>query len=378
MKKILICILALLGFNFQGCKDKNNKEMRTNFHWQPSIAAPRNFPVEIKYGFIGFGTNGRHFPIMETSAGGGIAQDDSAIALNDYNDKGGLDMPNSLDILWLSYAEAKFYKARAEFSSELQEKTLNLFREEYYESTADTYYRYNVFVVTMLPGGKIWLHLSGPGRTVLVCDTLQGEEVRMGLDDFVELAHKGESVKAYSTRHLSDYRSVTSELNKQDVPYGLWDKYAERFRYKIKIEFENEKTRIDPNYGYDFTNGESFYSDDGIQVDEYARISGIVFVWKVDDTVYTGHFYFNEEEVLKLFSMAYGKNRDQQGEFIIRVSKYNNWFDIYLKAGDKEVRFEKTKIHVFKQRIDESDFDAVVFYDNHREEHPNTIQFIGE
>ncbi|MCC8145501.1 MAG: hypothetical protein LIO93_03480, partial [Bacteroidales bacterium] len=70
--------------------------------------------------------------------------------------------------------------------------------------------------------------------------------------------------------------------------------------------------------------------------------------------------------VVRLFGIAYGKNREQQGEFIIRVSKYNNWFDIFLKVGNKEYKFEETQIHVFRHRPE--DDKGYIFYDNYRGE----------
>lgn len=35
---------------------------------------------------------------------------------------------------------------------------------------------------------------------------------------------------------------------------------------------------------------------------------------------------------------------------MIRIGKYNNRFDIILRVGGKEFRFEKTQIHVFRRR----------------------------
>lgn len=94
--------------------------------------------------------------------------------------------------------------------------------------------------------------------------------------------------------------------------------------------------------------------------------------------LYTGHFYFDEEEVKKAFMDVYGNNPTQPGKLIIQVSKYNNWFDIYLEATNKKYKFKKTKIHVFKQGVHDSDDKAVVIYDNHREINSKYIHFIGE
>ena len=58
--------------------------------------------------------------------------------------------------------------------------------------------------------------------------------------------------------------------------------------------------------------------------------------------------------------------------------EYNNWFDIYLEVGAKKYKLKKTKIHVFKQGVNDSDDKAVVIYNNHREKNSKYIHFIGE
>lgn len=94
--------------------------------------------------------------------------------------------------------------------------------------------------------------------------------------------------------------------------------------------------------------------------------------------LYTGHFYFDEEEVKKAFMDVYGNNPTQPGKLIIQVSKYNNRFNIYLETANKKYKFEKTKIHVFKQRVHDSDDKAVVIYDNHPQDGNDILNFIGE
>ena len=100
--------------------------------------------------------------------------------------------------------------------------------------------------------------------------------------------------------------------------------------------------------------------------------------WTVDDMLYSGYFYFNEGEIEKAFNDIYGNNLTQPGKLIIQVSKYNNWFNIYLETANKKYKFEKTKIHVFKQGVHDSDDKAVVIYNNHREINSKYIHFIGE
>lgn len=351
----------------------------TKFRWTPSVACPGNYPMEFRHCYIGFGTKGDSYPLLggsvESSIGicGGGGYD-----LNAFDIEQGLPVPNSIDILWVSYIEQKFYKANIKFPEELQNKMLNLFREGYYSADDKQRISYNNLVVTLLPGGKIWLYLDGFHRYVCLDYTLQAEETQMLLSDFVETRHG--TLKTFCEGRLEDYPSAVKNFAKHGIPEDLWEVYGERFPYDLQIEFENEATVIDPDYGYYFANGEMFGNLDSVAIHDYARIRSLFMVWNVADTVYTGHFYFNEDEVIQGFREAFGSkpNAHVRGEFVIRVSKYNNWFDIFLRVGNKEYKFEKTQIHVFKQGVDQPDKDAVVFYNNHRDIHSRDIKFIGQ
>lgn len=380
MKITIIYILILtIVVSLYSCSinTKKNTGMMSKFAWDPSVACPENYPVEIKYGYVGFGKKGERFPIMQQFAKLGIGIPGGGIGLNDYRVEKGFPVPNSLEIVWASYTEKKFYKAKYDFPEELQEKILELFRQEFYDCEDSTYYRYDNLVLTLLPHGIIWLSLTGPGRYVCLDHIIQAEEVKMEVADFVETRHK--TMDEFCSGRLSDYPKAIVNLEKNGIPaYHFWERYAERFRYKIKIEFEDPQANLDPDFGYDFTNGEYFRDADRIKVELYARIRKLIMFWSVDGVLYTGFFYFNEDEVMTLFAEAYRENRNQPGEFIIKVGKYNNWFDIFLRVGGKEYKFELTKIHVFSQGISQRDRDAVVFYNNHSGEHSSTIKFVGE
>ena len=243
----------------------------------------------------------------------------------------------------------------------------------------DQYIRYNNFVVTLLPEGKIWFYLDGPGRWVRLDFAAQAEEVQMELSDFVKTRHK--TIEDFCKGRLSDHPDAVAYLATNSIPKGLWETYAERFPYDIKIEFEDEQAVIDPDYGYYFSNGDMLGSMDNVKISTYARPKSLHVVWFVCDTKYTGHFYFNEEDVINNFREAFGQNHNPniRGEFVIHISKYNNWFDIILRVGDEEYKFDnekRTQIHVFKVTPENKDDDDHLFYWNYRGQ--EITKFIGE
>ena len=378
---VIACLLlCFLLYKVAGIKIRfNKKEPRTVFSWSPSVSTPYNYPVELLRCKVGFGDEGKSFPVFDSFPILGIGESGAGgVDLNAFDIERGFPIPNSIDILWVAYTEKKFYQANIQFSEELQYRILELFREGYYGVKQNQRFRYNNLVITLLPEGKIWLYLDGPHRYVRLDYTLQAEEVSVELSDYVDTRHK--TMDDFCTGRLSDYPKAIENLSKNGIPKGLWDTYAERFSYDIQIEFENEQTVFDPDYGYYCSNGEMFGSLDDVKYYPMARLKHLIMAWNVADTVYVGHLFFNENEVIHNYPAAFGdeSNPDIRGKFLIKVGEDNNRFDISLRVGERECKFEKTQIHVFKRGANQPKKETVVYYNNHQHIHSSDIKYIGE
>lgn len=374
---LLLCFLLYKASGFKIRLNKN--EPRTIFSWSPSVSTPCNYPVELLRCKVGFGNKGKSIPVFDSFPILGIGESGAGgVDLNGFDIERGLPIPNSLDILWVAYTEKKYYKANVKFPEELQNRMLELFREGYYGVKQKQRFRYNNLVITLLPEGKIWLYLDGAHRYVRLDYTLQAEEVEVELSDYVKTRYK--TIKDFCTGRLSDYPEAVENLSKNGIPKGLWDTYAERFLYDIQIEFENEQTVFDPNYGYYCSNGEMLGSLDDVKYYPMARLKYLIMAWNVADTVYTGHLFFNENEVIHNYPAAFGdeSNPDIRGKFLIKVGEQNNRFDISLIVGERECKFEETQIHVFLKEANQPNKETVVYYNNHQHIHSSDIKFIGE
>lgn len=382
---MIYALLAVLGLGFQSCgaksrsENKKKENMTDCYVWGPGACAPQMFRAELRYAYFLFG-EGKQYPVVYSMIGGGIATGSSNASLNDLDGK--MPLPYGCSTLWFSYADKKIYGGDIFFSDKLKTRILELFKTGYVGTTQTDDgvlhepLNYTTYCLTMLPGGRVLLHLTGPGRNVYL-DTFQCSEMNVTLEDLrLPYVTYAKNIKEFfdDALQFDDFAPMLAYIKQHGIPTKLWDRYLEKFHYEIKIEFEDEQTVIDPNYGYDFSNGEMFFSDDSVKVNSLARIKDIVFVWHVADTVYTGHFYFSENEVLEYFDEAFENNQEQKGEFVIKVSKYNNWFDICLRVGEREFKFEKTQIHVFRRRPE--DDKGYNFYDNYRGE--EVKHYIGE
>ena len=373
---ICLCIVA------SACNSRNNMNYstRTKFPWVPNVSAPLNYPAGVKYAYLGFGNEGRRYPVMSSFADAGIGVNKGEVSFADLESDEGLDIPNSLEILWLSCAEGKLYKAHTKFSQELQNKILALLREGYnteYGNEKLKHETYSSFLITMLPGGKVWLYMEGAARYVLVCDTIQAEPIEMTLGDFdKEALRVASTVQEYSKGCLEKKQIENLKVN--GIPYDLWDKYRERFNYDFKFEFEDKNSKIDSlSVLYNFINGEFFYVSDGAKTELLSRPKEIYLEWNVGDIKYKSQFFFKEEEVLEIFSSIFSSTkRPQKGTLIVKISKYNNKFDIYLEIEGNKYFFKKTKIHVFRITPENKNDDDHLYYWNYEGE--DVEQYLGE
>lgn len=379
MKKIypilFILVFCVTTLSCKGLSNGNN-DMRTKFSWDFYISSPIHYSSIIKYAKAYYGDNKETVDVIDQSTLLGLGNvNASTYSVNPP--KGEVGIPKGLEMVWVSIADKKIYRANIKFSQQIQDKLLKVFREGFYSHWRDSNMEFDEFDVTILPGGHLWLYLGiGNLRRVLICDTLRGEETHMTLKEFNEGYYN-----AFQTIDSLCTNDEDNEFfNKHGSEYDkIWAFYAQRFNYQFDIRFENKQTELRKGrFMIYFANGEILNHDDPGYFEEPSRPNRIEFQWIADDMLYIGHFYFDEEEVKKAFMDVYGNNPTQVGKFIIQVSKYNNWFDIYLETGNKKYKFEKTKIHVFKRGVNESGRNSKIIFDNHPQDGNEILNFIGE
>lgn len=376
----IIIGLMLNALTLVSCNKINNmfKGNNTKFHWTPTVAAPRNYPVETGYAVFIYGDKNVGYPVMETRFARGIGDPLSA---EDFDDPGSVyEFPKRIRVLWLSITEQKYYKADIEIPAEVQDSMLHLFQKGFYYPIDKTSEEYNTIVLTLLPGGKMWLTVAGAGKRTLVCDNLKATETHVDFKDFNKEAYECFStMQKYCAAALGDYDGVKENLEEVGIPFDLWDVYKERFNYNLKIDFEDKNAKIDSAHTVcEFTNTDFLNERDNAPLSTWARPFHITFVWDRAGYHYIGEFYFDEEEVINVFREAFNqKHRKEKGVLHIHVSKYNNKFDIYLLVDGKQYPLTKTMIHVFRETPEHKKEEEVPFYNNHEDIYSGDIHYIG-
>ena len=104
MNTIKYCfIMILLSFGVISCSSNKRMEKSkdSKFSWMPTVTAPYNYPIEIKYAFVGFGTEGDEYPAMDRMVHKGLGVPGGAVSLNESEEDEKQEVPNSINVLWL-------------------------------------------------------------------------------------------------------------------------------------------------------------------------------------------------------------------------------------------------------------------------------------
>ena len=121
-------LLALL-FYCTSCNSKKTIDSMKEdslFVWQPALTAPIYYPIKAKYAYVMVGTDMK-ISMDDTNVGYGVGNGFSTV---DFSaGQGGLEIPTGLDVLWLSFAEKKYYHFKQRFSKSVQERLLRLFQK---------------------------------------------------------------------------------------------------------------------------------------------------------------------------------------------------------------------------------------------------------
>ncbi len=352
------------------CK-MDTKPKEFSCYWEPYASAPKKFPVELLNVDFIMPNQTALSPFDDRFAYLGMGK---GICGTAYDNSLNLLLPTRISAQWASFSERKVYSLYADLPTD---QLKEWFERGYEIRDSDGKMKkenFKTIDLCLLPGGKAILYVKRGDHRVLMNWEAQAEETHDYDDEIMETNHE---------KSVSDYFDFTINSNsdwmvvEKNIPFGLWDKYIERFMYYVKMNYENGDSVVTKSLKPSYTNGEAWYVpnyDPRNDMDKmFARPNDMRIIWKDNQYQYTAFFYFNEEETLRLFDEAFGDNRTQHGELEIFVSKYNNLFEISLCVGDKKLVFEKTEIRVFRDPLTDLDGDSERIYKNYDGDHTNIL-----
>ena len=321
-----------------GEKKTNNK-----YEWYASGNAPFLYPTELFFGDFIFSDKTRlYIPKSVPFA-------------NVWGASGGMDIlnnnmfpaPESIDIIWLSLIENQFYTLEAALPKEKISELLAEINEETKEQ------KYNFIIAGMAPYGGLAIWLSGYGITTEVA-WLQAEPTNVEMKDFVP--YSGLSRNEYVEEGVKDCKEAYENHKKNGLPDRmLFERYMQRFNYRITPKFENEDAVFEGIELY-YYNGELNTTNSGEHAENTMRAKPykIVLNWSIGKTQYGGYFWTDEKKIIETFANFYGSDTQKEGNLVIEVGESNNQFKFFLQDDTTvaEIPVEDMQIMVFKNKYE--------------------------
>jgi hypothetical protein len=348
MKNLILSFIAFtLSCNITACLNNYNK-MKEKFEWEPAASAPQNYPMEgYQIQFVYADSNRISWPLDVAGLGTGWGDESGGVAVGE-NQK---SIPVRLDITWLSYTENQFYTGSFQLP---YDTILALFKKGWpdlnYETHKHIVSSYNKIIAGMAPGGVVVVWLSGAGHQIDV-GRFQAKKTIVNMNAFINRS----DVKVDQDSYVKDFfgynesQKSKENLEKNGIPYGLWDRYRERFNLRPIITYDQHIPVKTDNIFFDFYNGEEELMnaelDDRITKNVFeprARIEKISTSWTMErepgkPQSYQLNIHFNEAEMFKVYKEIYGNNPNQEGELKIEINRGNDQYRVFLQNKDKKI-----------------------------------------
>ncbi|WP_082505008.1 DUF2931 family protein [Chryseobacterium sp. Leaf405] len=338
-----LCIFMI--FWMQACDKQNRmeKQEKTDYGYNVTVTAPKEYPVEVHEGWLM--DDKKQFICAMPKAGSttGSWGYDGAEA-----GQAGNKIPYHLNLTYVAYAEKKFYTVDADLP---MEKILEEFSKGFsIEGDPDEnkiqhieHGTYNTFTIGAAPGGVIVVFLSAGHHRVEIC-RLQAKEVFVDRNNFYDNPHARTQQGFFDTMfEIAVPKTIQESIKEKGIPYGLWDKYREKFRYRFVFKPYDGKDKFTFE-SHRYFNGETnlFYPQD-LDKNEYIT-AAIPYNVNLSFTQYNTEITFDDQEMLKVFGDFKKSDPEKPLDIIIKPTFEYNDMKISVKCGDKEIPLQKYKV----------------------------------
>ena len=369
IKTIIIITFILLALWLTGCwgykakQDKNNKanaNAQPEYKWGVAVNTPIGYPIRFYAGRVGgMSIIGELYSkTREPDWGNAMG----------YESRSMEELPQNVDMVWLSYKEDCFYRLKTAID---YEKIAKLFREGFDERVPNGEVRhktYDTIVVGIAPGGVVVLWVGYGYLPLTEIGRYQAEKIALrepeGLDNHQKLIFSKkdrEEVLNSNTIIPEDFR----EANKnKPIPFGLWDSYRDhQYQWFPVYEIPNGKIG---DVDYRYWNGEAgttlytdfasymgkedfFYLEEPIQ--KRPLFKELVISYKAESgQKYLAKVWFDWEAVVTAYQKVFRKEAAQVTAHLdIRGNRANTYLTFQL-IGDngKQTFIEPKEIKFYK------------------------------
>jgi len=251
----------------------------------------------------------------------------------------GNEMPDMIDMVYLSLVERKFYSIEKLLPQQQMQQAWNRKAKSLYTHV----------VVGMAPYGKIAIWFKGDDKSLLL-DWIDGVETYV---DPSELFSTGRSLTLdeICDFYINTDPRVRSNLDENGLPpRDLFNNYMKQFTYRYQVEFghwdeknqtwnphteeEKEKQQL-PELDFIeealFDGTHDKLHDGGLmKYHEAGKPKKLAVQWHVGKKEWTAYFWFEDQEIRNVFDRFYGTHPDNKADLVLRVDQEKNRYELSL------------------------------------------------
>lgn len=337
--------------------------MSRNYNIKISGSAPPKYPTNIYFGLLWYNKDeALEIPVRYPFKGDwGEILSNMILLREEY------PMPSTLNMIYLSFVEQKFYGIETDLPKGRLEELWEITDEKTKESL------FSHIVVGMAPYGGIAVWVRGFNKSILI-DWLKGIEIEVKMADFHPV-NPDITLQEYCDFYINNDSIVKENLKTNGLPpRNLFDKYMQQFTYRYQPLFEKwndgeeakwQKYREDelkPRFEYIeeslFDGTFDKLHDDGLlKYHKAGKPKKLAIKWHIKKSEYTAYFWFEDEKICSIFERFYGAHPDTKTDFIIRIDAENKKYELALfRQGLKEPQIipeDAYQLLVFKNKFED-------------------------
>ncbi|MGH1518362.1 DUF2931 family protein [Chryseobacterium sp. JK1] len=307
------------------------------YEWLPTESSPKMYPMNIYKGTL-FLEDGSTVYIPSS----GISNETwGHIGSTHIQGKDAKAIPVKLEISWASFMERKFYKGSWDLPVE---KIKELFNKGIINWRSGEKENYSYIITGCAPGGVVVVWMYGGDQQIEIA-RFQAKETEISMADYVP----GNPTISRDT--FFDISSSVPEayenLKKKGIPYGIWDTYREKYRWKPEINIPNYKLE---HVIVEMFNGEmetlfgAALNDNQFKLRAVPRYFSFLFSNSNGDKYVFEVKYADEQEMFELFKNV---DKTKPVEIILKMNGDFSGRQLIFKQENKEIFIKKIDLDNF-------------------------------
>jgi hypothetical protein len=276
-------------------------------------------------------------------------------------------LPQTIDMVWLSIVERKFYSLVKKLPVERLEELFGQADED----TGEPLFKH--IVVGMAPYGGVALWIHRFKKSTLVA-WMHGEETQVEMNDFMPL-NPDVTLDENCDFYINNDSRVKENLQQNGLPpRDLFDNYMKQFTYRYLPLFEHwdedeekwqpftdEEQEAKPELDYieeALYDGTHDKLHDGglLNYHEAGKPKKLAVKWHIKKSEYMAYFWFEDEAVRAIFDKFYGIHPETKTDLIIHVDSIKKKYQLSLfRYGLQEPKIiseDAYQLIVFKNKFE--------------------------